>query len=731
MTSYRQPSIDEVREFGARKRAESQAGDPLGPYFSDSELADLGVPVEMKRFRPAETMTPLEKAAAAHAEAVTGGDKAGKIAEGIGAGSRAAASFKFDRQAVYNYLRETYGGPNVAPVRDPNSGEVRNFAIRDDDGKIKLFDPEGLDWGDAADLARDVAEAAPGVAGAAAGAAAGTAVMPGVGTVVGALAGGAAGDAAGSAGVQAVGKYAVSGSEDHVTGRERLLSAGANVAGGVLGELGGAAAKGVFKTLPRKALRGVVTSGGEQSIKEGLDIESRTGVKMSATALANTPQARTFEQMLAQRPGTTNTIVGANQATARNMGAYLDKTFDAQLGKSVGGEAAGKNAGHAYRGARDTLIEQRSKTAAQLFGEVDKIAGDTKLIDAGALKARLEELVGEVEPQVHTTGMKSKANELRFMLNTIPADGKMSAGNLQRLLSEVGKAAQGSGKLFKELDEMADKRAARELFAVLNETLDTAASAGGKLGAAGQALIRARDVYRGMSKQIEELDQVMVEKAFKLSDTGKSEFLARDIMSKGMSDENVRAGFTVLRAADPASANNLSRAALEHEFADLAPKSGIPASADVPIDPARMARWAKEKRPRLEAMLGKNSPVLQAIDDMAEVGRRTGPISSDVNSQTSRMFWYNELFSKFKGGELNAIGAAQTLASLSTPKRIAETLTDPRKRDIFLGLVRPPRNVTLNAVKDSIARLSALQVRDAAQAGDVEQKPERVGRMVP
>jgi len=146
------------------------------------------------------------------------------------------------------------------------------------------------------------------------------------------------------------------------------------------------------------------------------------------------------------------------------------------------------------------------------------------------------------------------------------------------------------------------------------------------------------------------------------------------------------------------------------------------------MDPARFARWAIEHRPRLVAMLGDNSPVIGAIDDMAEYGRRLGPISAETGSQTARMLWFNQLFGAIKGGELSAPGMIKTLASLSTSRGIAETLTNPVRRDIFLGLVNPPRNLTINAVKDSLARLTALDARDSSMAGEVvepQQDPQR------
>lgn len=296
------PSVEAVREMGARQRGEKRSGDVLGNMLDDNTLAKLGFDVEAPRFRQPENMTPLEKVAALHAS----GGPGAQVTEGIDLRKRLGAGFKFDRQSVYNYLRETYGGANVAPVRNPDNGSVQNFVVQDKDGRVKIADPEGFEAGDIADVGRDVAELGPGVIGGIAGAAL-------TGTPLGGVIGSAIGDAVGSTAVQAVGK-SLPGSEAHVSTADRLISGGVNVAAGaaipvggaILGK-GGRVAQRAWSMLPDSVP--LAKSAGEAVAKREI------GKKLGTEALEQSSKSFT--------PKTVSSYYGDSQRIVQNVNEAL------------------------------------------------------------------------------------------------------------------------------------------------------------------------------------------------------------------------------------------------------------------------------------------------------------------------------------------------------------------------------------------------------------------------
>ena len=186
---------------------------------------------------------------------------------------------------------------------------------RDEAGKSRRVNPKGLDIGDLAGAAPEIAETAGSVLGGILGG--GTGLATGPGAVATAMAGSAAGAVAGKEGAQWLGRQFFD-TEDRRTGLERLADVGKTAALGAVGEgIGQVVGHGV------KAARMALTPGAEsQAVKATAEA---IGLPPALSTVADSRVGRLAEDMAANsrlgRPGMERAVQQQNHALGQELDA--------------------------------------------------------------------------------------------------------------------------------------------------------------------------------------------------------------------------------------------------------------------------------------------------------------------------------------------------------------------------------------------------------------------------
>lgn len=284
---------------------------------------------------------------------------------------------------------------------------------------------------------------------------------------------------------------------------------------------------------------------------------------------------RTAEQMASTMDAAQAQTVKQTRQYAR----YLDMKVDGlaakpeMLGRAdVGNQLAGD-----IQRYTEGLVSERAETARKLFGAVDEIAGNQKIVPVKNTVNAIMRLAEEKRSPLAAGSSKAALAELEALGEQLakagdgaPIDAMLSASEFQRALSDWGKKAASSGDIFKDVERGEGQRMAREIFKGLQQDLEDAAGemATSRLGAAGQALVRARDVYKAMSREIEEAGTEAVKRILKVGATDATDTITTRMLSS--SPEQISGVFRVLNRAAPDSAQQLRAQLLD----DLLAKAG-------------------------------------------------------------------------------------------------------------------------------------------------------------
>lgn len=450
--------------------------------------------------------------------------------ESVPSSDRFWSGIKVTPEGRVNYLRETYGAENVLPVPG-DDGDLRQVVVLPKDGKPMVLDPKGLDWGDFLDVSGEAVETVPGVAGAV------IAARRGV-TGAGARAIEAGADTIGSV-LRQVLSAALPGEDfpQHQRGTggdtgplqagglpggelgERALGVGANVVAGQIGSAGGElASRALNYGRPIQGILGrasmaepVMTAAGERPAaevaREAAELTRGTGVTLTPGQASLSERAIEFEKTLRQTAGGTGAFSEFDKRQIANSATFVDRVITDALGKDVSKEEAGERIAQAYSAHLKSLTDARSKTARELFGRVEAVAGENAIIPMTNTVAAIEDIARDMGSGITTSqteAMVARLNRFRDKMISNSPDGTQplfSVRDLQNSLKEVGDMAAGAKTLLPELDPSTNKVISKRLFRALQKDLDTAADT----GSAGSGETFFHGSWRGEFKKHEGL----------------------------------------------------------------------------------------------------------------------------------------------------------------------------------------------------------------------------------
>lgn len=402
-------------------------------------------------------------------------------------------------------------------VRMP--GTEDNFIFTDPGSKkLTVYNPKGLDVGDAASLAREATQFAGGAAGAFQGAVSGTAVAGPVGAVAGGVAGAGLGAAAGEEAFNIAGQQA--GMVD-TRGLGRRTADTAMVAGG---EAAGQAAGGVVGKLLRAGAKGIFRGSSPETVKQGVDDFARFGATPTVGQATRTAWLDSLETLTSQFPGGRAVFRRKVQDTMDKAQEFVTRRAEQLTGKRAEPEVAGRTVQEGI-GGPGGFVERFKERAGALYDEIDQFVPQDAPTAVGKTVAATKKLTG-VDPRAPaTTAILANPTVqklgLALLADADAAGGAIPYGVVKALRSQVGNRLSS----FSLVDDI-PRSELKQLYAALSDDMRAAAQAAGP--DALKAFTRADGFYKAGIKRIDDFlerlsSKVEPEKVFRDLETGGRE----------------------------------------------------------------------------------------------------------------------------------------------------------------------------------------------------------------
>ena len=623
----------------------------------------------------------------------------------VGFWNRLGAKSKATSIGSVNFLRETVGDKfDVQPIFERGSKtNTKNILLTDKSDKTKqyLLDPENFSVKesllDVADIIPEVVEGVPGAVGSAVGAA--------IGGLPGALGLGAVGDTLGSAG--RIGFSAMLPGSDEMTFSDAAKMAAVNAAGGAAGELGGRAiGAGLRRLSPAKRQAAELltdpvgqvetTAAGKEWVERSiadrasecraLFDEFRIGAPDLGEATGNRV-AVSFSALLSQHPKYAQRMANTRGKKLFNLERAVGAQADA-LSKKAAPEA-GEGFARVQSEYLGEMIEWRRGIAKEMFGDVDAaagLAGNREIIPMGNTIKKLEEMVTAGEQTLTPDQSASVADWATKQIGSIAekmkgTDGlRVSATDLQNMLSSFGEAA-ASGGLIKDIQNpKTNRRIAAALFGALQKDLDEAIKSG-SAGDAGMFLREARDTYSDMSTAIDSGITGLGAKIMGLAEDARPEAIVDEMLRKGR-ETQTRSVMRTAQKMSPAAADEMRGSVLRSIAEKSTDKNGFSA--------AKFATNIHDNYKQIAAVFSGDNKTLSRVMRMGQLAKRLSDTAGMVGSATQP----RETFAKVmrQGG----ISGAVADKMMGMVDKIIPTLNDAKMYKItqdvdgleaFLGLL--------------------------------------------
>lgn len=374
-----------------------------------------------------------------------------------------------------------------------------NFVYTDPKtGKRRLYNPKGLDLGDLASLAPEVAELAGGTGGAIGGAAAGTPGGP-AGIIAGGIAGAGAGATAAKEAVQRA-AMKLSGVDDQRTTRQQIKDAATtaafNAAGEGAGKLVAAGGKAIIKGLARGGAKG------RAETQQAIDDLEKFGSTPSAAQATQNAALDTIESFTGKVPGGAGVIRQAAQRQSETVAAGMDAKIAAMnRGVTPDDYISGK----AVISGIDGFVKNFSDKADVLYGKLDGFLPAAHPVQVSNTQHVLTELATPTPgaANVSATLANPALVKLGEALGKDATGGALPYGVMKDLRSSIGRRL-GTPQLHDDIP----RAQLKQVYAALTSDLRAAAQQQGP--GATKAFDRANTFYKaGIDRMDKMLDPLL------------------------------------------------------------------------------------------------------------------------------------------------------------------------------------------------------------------------------
>ena len=310
------------------------------------------------------------------------------------------------------------------------------------------------------------------------------------------------------------------------------------------------------------ALKRAITRNGKYAAR-GIELQDQVGFEASLVQLIDDPELLKFRNAKrAADPAFEVAERAREDAQALAVKTYFEKLVPP--GSEDLPDHVAKMYAQVLGDDATGLIGARKLNAGRNFAAADEAGATVYLSNT---LSTIDDIIARHSGVGASPASLSLAKQMEGLKVSIAeaGGGVISPRELQYRLEEWGRAAKGTGAVFKDMDTAAQRRPAAQMFSALNDDLDEAINAGTK-GAA--ELRRARDQYRMDSVPIRQLQRSALGKLFKGIDEDVPSPEAIGAALLKMKPSQIKQTVEILGSVDPGLRTGLQNyflsRALEH-----------------------------------------------------------------------------------------------------------------------------------------------------------------------
>lgn len=461
---------------------------------------------------------------------------------------------------------------------------------------------------------------------------------------------------------------------------------------------------------------------------EGEALAQRTGINLTPGMISGSKTQTGAENIARQSLFSADKAFEADEKVATQAVGYVNRVMDRISRDNLSPQGIGEGIQGAVRDGLNKIRTSREEVAKQQYGALRKVAGDLPVVDYGATKKVLNDIIGEYDgvPGADANRLRKQAQKL---LDDIATKSGYTLDQARKARSFYGNAAAGSANVFKDVAPGLNARIAKRLWAAMSEDLD---AAGTKLDEAvgfnGSAMVpggatamkpsemlkKANDDYRRHSKLLEAVelsplkrllgDQISVDDFMTVNSLAPEKVIERVNAMKPSEIAMVR---DFMERSAPDTWQQYKRLIVDDALATAATAPGSAGAKVLPFSANAFIRAIGGDKPdkiaRLQAVF---SP-----DEMAELGdalsaaRRMGDKFGANFSGTGP---YNEVMAAIRNASVK--GAASTASAAMGLDKVARMMlnSDGRKAVIELSKL-PPNSKRANDLAAYVATLGAVK----------------------
>ncbi|MBW8366801.1 MAG: hypothetical protein K0M70_02955 [Arenimonas sp.] len=218
------------------------------------------------------------------------------------------------------------------------------------------------------------------------------------------------------------------------------------------------------------ANRGANRSGYAQA---GEELAERTGVRMTPGQVSGSRVQTALENMSRQSVFSSDIAMQADEKIAEDAVRFINRAMDGLVPTPAGTAQVGERIQLAAKTSVARILKRREEVAGQQFGPIERVLGDRQFVDYSSTRTTLDDLIDEYSsvatPEADRIVAQAKAMRGRLT-------GQHTLGQFQRQRSYFGRASQGQGTVFDDIDRTVNQRVAKRLYAAMSDDLDTSAS---------------------------------------------------------------------------------------------------------------------------------------------------------------------------------------------------------------------------------------------------------------
>jgi len=487
---------------------------------------------------------------------------------------------------------------------------------------------------------------------------------------------------------------------------------------------------------------------GSDAIDEAEVLQEITGISMTPAEMAESKSLQMLENLARQSLFTADELSNYDQKVARQGIASVSKLAREISKPRKGAETVGIELQKAARQAADDAINTRKAMADLDYGKAIEASGGKDVIEPNNFLNELKSIVAEYSQSEASDARKVVSQAKSILSRSMDAPKRVPKEEAERLASMAavegkryipdqatvkpksiknlvldrsfyGKAAQGTGNVFKDIDRNLD----RQIAGRLNKALTKDLIVNEDLGDVGKLLKVANDNYAANSSSIKaieasplsrilgkEFDDVVGAIDAGTFNSISGEKAVKKIMALDPSE--IRMTMRSLDKINPNTANDLRAFVLR----DALENSLLPPSAGMKKGTMSFNKFQTDLNKKKIGAYGlpsKDSDQLKnIIGAMERIGDRSGLNFSETQVQSNMMDIGDKIASAMMGNFQK--GAALALESAGL-RRISKAMTTKEGREALKVLTMPYQGKTkLDRALNTIQRIGTMQAAESA-----------------